>query len=332
VIDHAARFLPWADVAVPDGAKCFQKHEVSRIVSRDPTLMWNAERATVSEPSPVRRIALFYSPSLTTLPALNRFMVELGDRVGLVVLSPAYRIDGRSFWPSMLRRLWFSGSKFMTFWAVDSLAPRAIELLANLPFRVARHPVLKTAEKLSHQCGAKVFEAIDVNAPSVISAVSKYDADVLVVLHLSQEVNHAALRMARLGSLVIHPVVAPFEDRKCPAFWALAEKRQPGVSIHRVQAWFGEQETVVDKVLLPVDQKTSVAELNSLLYLYGAGLLTNAIAAIERGADIGREPVGKKHSRHFPSRRAVAMATRAGVSLWKFPHLRRLFVFALKNR
>lgn len=300
-------------------------------MNRDSTLTRNAEWGAVSEPSPVRRIALFYSPSLTSLPALNRFMVEFGDRVGLMVLSPAYRIDGRSFWPSMLRRLWFSGSKFMAFWVVDSLAPKAIRLLASLPFGAARHPVLNTPEKLSQQCGAKILEASDVNAPSVISTVSKYDADVLVVLHLGQEVNHAVLRMARLGSLVIHPVVAPFEDCKCPAFWSLAEKRQPGVSIRRVQARYGEQETVVDKVLLPVDQRMSVAELNSLLYLYGAGLVSNAIAAIERGTDIGRKPVGKRHSRHFPSRRAVAMAAEAGVSLWKLSHLRRLFVLALKK-
>lgn len=301
-------------------------------MSRDSALIRKVERGAVSEPSPVRRVALFYSPSLTSLPALNRFMVEFGDRVGLVVLSPAYRVDGRGFWPSMLRRIWFSGSKFTILWVIDALAPKVIDLLARLPIEAVGHPVLKTAKKLSQHCGAKVVEATYVNAPSIISAVSEYDADVLVVLHLSQEVNRAALRMARLGSLVIHPVVARFDDRKCPAFWALAEKRQPGVSIHRVQARFGEQETVVDKVLLPVDERTSVAELNSLLYLYGAGLLSNAIAAIERGTDMGSELVGNGHSRHFPSRRAVAMAAKAGVSLWKFAHLRRLFMLALKKR
>ena len=127
----------------------------------------------------------------------------------------------------------------------------------------------------------------------------------------------------------IHPSLLPSLRGPCPAFWALAERRTvSGVTIHLIDNARIDAGPILHQVEVPLDGRSSVAEVNTLLFLTGAGALDKVLEQLNscRGRP---QDLSAGRYRGFPSRAEVQASKGQGVRLCGLRHAVRLIAASL---
>lgn len=265
----------------------------------------------------VQRIVLCHLESLTCVPALNRIFDSFGDRIGLVLVSRRFDTAHGGFFDQLAASVRKSGVR-MTFWlGFDLISAQVVAVVARL-LRFIGRPALETLPALARRHGATLVETGDINGAETLDRLRDYAPDVLVVVNFDQILQPSAIAIPRLGAINIHPSLLPGLRGPCPVFWALAEGRTTsGATVHRIEDARIDAGSILRQAERPIDARRSVAEINTDLFLAGAGALGEALEDVSSGRMV-RAPAAGRY-RGFPSGDEVAEARRAGVrlcSLW----------------
>lgn len=266
----------------------------------------------------MKRIAFCHLESLTCLPALNRLFETHGDRIGLVLVSRRFDTNHGGFFAQLTASVRKSGVG-MTFWlGFDLISAQVVAgpvgKAARLLFCLGRRPALETLPALARRHGAVIIETGDINAPATLDRLRAYAPDALLVMNFDQILKPAAIAVPRLGALNIHPSLLPALRGPCPVFWALVEGRpRSGATLHRIEDARIDAGAILRQAEQPIDRRQSVAEINTRLFLAGAGVLGDALDDLAAGRP--GTPPGPGQYRGFPTRAEAVAARRAGVRL-----------------
>lgn len=261
----------------------------------------------------VQRIAFCHLESLTCLPALNRVFETCGDRIGLVLVSRRFDTAHGGFFDQLAASIRKSGVR-MTFWlGFDLISAQVVAGVSRL-LRFAGRPKFETLPALASRHGAVLVETGDINADVTLDRLRAYAPDALLVMNFDQILKPAAIAVPRLGAINIHPSLLPALRGPCPVFWALAEGHfASGATVHRIEDARIDAGAILRQAQRPIDRSRSVAEINTELFLAGAGALGEALEDLSSGRAVSTPAAGQYQG--FPTRIEVTEARRVGVRL-----------------
>ena len=171
----------------------------------------------------------------------------------------------------------------------------------------------------------KTREAFDAEIDAALRAA---DAELVVLAGFMRILSDGFVRGWEGKLINIHPSLLPDLRGPCPVFWALAEGRTTsGATVHRIEDARIDAGSILRRAERPIDARKSVAEINTALFLAGAGELGEALEDISSGRAVGPPAAGRY--RGFPSGDEVAKARRAGVRLCGLWYAIRLIAAAV---
>ena len=284
------------------------------------------------EAPPPLRIALCHLESLVCLPGLNVLFDEIGDRIGLVVLSRRFGPRHGGVLTQLRRGIRQSGWR-MTLWlGFDIVSAQIASALAIITAPLfGRQRPLRSIRSLASRHGARVVEVADVNDAGTIATVSEYAPDLVVVFNFDQILRPAVIDVAASGVINVHPSLLPAFRGPCPVFWALAGGcHETGVSIHAITNADIDAGPVVRQERRAMDRAQSAAEITSALFVAGARLLPDVVRQFATGSLRSSPQQGSPADYHgFPAAGDVARAARQGVRLCRAGFVLRLLAAAL---
>ena len=286
--------------------------------------------ATDADATP--RIVFCHIGSLSCLPALNLVFAELGDRIGLVLSSEVFAPRHGGFLRQTLESVRRMGMPLTLWFGFDLVSVKVVSRLARwIGFVIRRPPALATLDALAARHGAQLIPTGNVNSAETIAAVRAYDPDFIVVMNFDQILKAPLIALPRRGTINVHPSLLPALRGPCPTVWALAQRRSSsGVTIHVIDDEKIDAGPVLAQIEVPLDRNTSAAELNTRLFLTGAGALRATLDRFSADPTMGsRQDLAEGQYLGFPTANEMATLRRSGVRLFSLRHAVRLIAAVL---
>lgn len=281
---------------------------------------------------PPLRIALCHLDSLVCLPGLNVLFAEMGEQIGLVVLSRRFGPRHGGVITQLRRGLRRSGWR-MTLWlGFDIVSAQIASAIAAMTAPLlGRERPLHSIRSLASRHGARVIEVADVNDVATIATVSEFAPDLVVVFNFDQILQPAFIDIAASGVINVHPSYLPAFRGPCPVFWAMAQGcHETGVSLHTITNADIDAGPIIRQERRTIDRAQSAAEITSALFVAGARLLPGAVREFATGR---LQPAPQQGSpgdyQGFPAPGDVARAGKQGIRLWRAGFVLRLIAAAI---
>ena|GEM_PF-456574 len=291
---------------------CFTKPQVACSQRKTPFA------SILGEARPHMRIALCHLESLVCLPGLNALFDELGDQIGLVVLSRRFGPKHGGLLTQLRRGIRRSGWR-MTLWlGFDIISAQIVSAVATFaaPF-FGRRRSLRSIHSLASRYCASVLEVADVNEVKTIKAVSAFAPDLVIVFNFDQILQPAFIEVAKTGVINVHPSLLPSFKGPCPVFWAMAQScSEIGVSIHAITNAEIDAGPIIRQERMTIGRSNSAAEITSTLFLEGAKLLPGVVQELAAGRCRPLKQLCLADAYHgFPGAGDVARAVKQGIRL-----------------
>ena len=277
----------------------------------------------------VQRIAFCHLESLTCLPAINRLFLDLGDKIGLVVVSRRFGPKHGNMLHQFVANVRRSGLPMTLALGFDLVSAQIVARIAlGFSLITRRRPFLEALPELARRSGANLVRTADINSESMVATLKEYSPDIIIVMNFDQILKSAVIATPRIGVINIHPSLLPDFRGPCPVFWALAENRKKsGVSLHLIKDTMIDAGPVLVSIERGIDKMHSVAEIGSVLFVDGAAAAARTIEQLAAGINVGQEAKEGLY-RGFPESRDVAKLRRSGVGLWRVGHAVQLIAAA----
>jgi folate-dependent phosphoribosylglycinamide formyltransferase PurN len=278
------------------------------------------------------RIVLCHIGSLSCLPALNLVFAELGDQIGLVLSSRVFAPRHGGFLRQTLDSFRRLGVPLTLWFGFDLISVQVVSRIARWTrFVIRRPPALATLDALAARYGARLVETGDVNSAETLAVVRAYAPDFVVVMNFDQILKAPFIALPRRGTINIHPSLLPALRGPCPTIWALAQRRSgSGATIHLIEDEKIDAGPVLAQVEVPLDRNPSAAEVNTRLFLAGAGALRATLERFAADPGMGRRQVlAEGQYLGFPTATEITTLRRSGVRLFRVRHAVRLIAAVL---
>lgn len=280
------------------------------------------------------RVALCHLESLVCLPAINRLFTQMGDDIGLVVLSNRFGSRHGGLFHQFAANVRRSGVRLTLWLGFDIVAAQIAGRIGSWIEKLTRRrPALASARTLAVRHGARVLDVNDINETDAIAALDAYAPDVVVVMNFDQILRRPFI--SRAGWVInVHPSLLPALRGPCPVFWALARgETETGVSLHLIEDEMIDAGAMLVQRARTLDRARSVAEITADLFEEGAALVPHAVQALREEGAAGRLQDARKASyRGFPDRADMARSRRAGVRLCRARQLAGLLARSIGLR
>ncbi len=285
-----------------------------------------------NDEAPRLRIALCHLESLVCLPGLNVLFGEMGEQIGLVILSRRFGGRHGGLFTQLRRGIRRSGWR-MTLWlGFDIVAAQIVSAVASAtgPILDGERPLQSVRALASHH-GAEVIEVGDVNDAGTIATIAAYAPDLVIVFNFDQILKPAVIATAATAVINVHPSYLPSFRGPCPVFWALAEGcREAGVTIHSITDADIDAGPVLRLERTTIDPAQSVAEITSALFLTGARLVPGVVRELLAGRLRPAQRISSPDDYHsFPAPGDVARAVGRGIRLCRAGPVLRLMAAAI---
>jgi methionyl-tRNA formyltransferase len=266
------------------------------------------------------------------LPAINRLFIQMGDEIGLVILSNRFGSKHGGLVRQFVASARRSGFRLTLWLGFDIVTAQVAGRIGRwIETLTRRRPRLASVRVLANRHGATMLDVPAINSSETIGALRSYAPDVVLVMNFDQVLRREFIAAAPGQIINVHPSLLPALRGPCPVFWALAEGRdEAGVSLHLIEDENIDAGAVLAQRTRPLDRARSVAEITAALFEQGAVLVPEVVRAVREGRAVGRpQDVEGASYRGFPDRADVARARRAGVRLCRFWQLAKLLMMAV---
>lgn len=277
------------------------------------------------------RVALCHLESLVCLPAINRLFTQMGNEIGLVILSDRFgsRHGGplRQFAANVRR----SGVRLTVWLGFDIVAAQVTGRMGAWVEKLTRRrPRLASARVLAQRHGARVLDVADINGGDATAAVRAYAPDVVLVMNFDQILRQEFIATVAGPIINAHPSLLPALRGPCPVYWALVEARtEAGVTLHLIEDEKIDAGALLVQRATPLDPSSSVAETTAELFELAVALVPEALRTLPMylGHRQPQDPT-KASYRGFPDRANVARSRSAGIRLCRFRQVAALIARA----
>ena len=134
---------------------------------------------------------------------------------------------------------------------------------------------------LSH--GIEVFQPKKIREDANVEYLKKFDADIFIVVAFGQILTKNILDMPKYGCINVHASLLPKYRGAAPIQYAIIKgEHESGVTIMQMDIGM-DTGAMLDKVVVTIDENTTMGELHDALRVQGAALLLKVIDDIAAG-------------------------------------------------
>ncbi|KAF0137717.1 MAG: methionyl-tRNA formyltransferase [Xanthobacteraceae bacterium] len=292
-----------------------------------------------NDEAPRLRIALCHLESLVCLPGLNVLFGEMGEQIGLVILSRRFGARYGGLFTQLRRGIRRSGWRMTVWLGFDIVSAQIMSAVASATAPIlGRESPLQSVRALASRHGAKVVEVGDVNDAETIATMAAYAPNLVIVFNFDQILKPGVIATAATAVINVHPSNLPSFRGPCPVFWALAKGcREVGVSIHAITDGEIDAGPVLRQERTSIDPAQSVAEITSALFLAGARLVPGVVRELLEGRLRPSQRIPSPNDDQcdyysFPDPGDVASAIGRGIRLCHARPILRLMAAAIGRR
>lgn len=131
--------------------------------------------------------------------------------------------------------------------------------------------------------GIPVYQPVRIKEQEAVEVLRSFQADIFVVAAFGQILSEEILSMPEYGCVNIHASLLPRYRGAAPIQWAIIQgEGRTGVTIMQMDKGLDTGDMLM-KAEVPIDPKETGDSLHDKLAAAGAGLIVEALAAIERG-------------------------------------------------
>lgn len=131
--------------------------------------------------------------------------------------------------------------------------------------------------------GIPVYQPARIKEQEAVEVLRSFQADIFVVAAFGQILSEEILSMPEYGCVNIHASLLPRYRGAAPIQWAIIQgEGRTGVTIMQMDKGLDTGDMLM-KAEVPIDPKETGDSLHDKLAAAGAGLIVEALAAIERG-------------------------------------------------
>ena len=150
-------------------------------------------------------------------------------------------------------------------------------------------------KKFALEVGIPVFQPQRIKADEAIEELSKFEADLFVVVAYGQLLSKAILEMPKYGCINVHASLLPKYRGAAPIQWAILNgEEKSGVTIMQLDEGMDTGDMLL-KEEVPVGSQETGETLHDKLAIAGASLCVDALNQIEAGT-IKRTPQNSEES------------------------------------
>ncbi len=144
--------------------------------------------------------------------------------------------------------------------------------------RMTPTPVKEEAGRL----GIEIFQPDDVNCPSSIDNLKKFNADLFIVVSFGQILSGELLEVPKKFSINVHASLLPKYRGAAPINWAIANgEKETGITVIKMNEKMDEGEIILKEAVSIANNEDAV-ELSKRLSKKGVEPLLNSIDLIKR--------------------------------------------------
>ena len=134
--------------------------------------------------------------------------------------------------------------------------------------------------------GLPVYQPAKVKTPEVIAQLRELRPEIIVVAAFGQLLNQELLALPPLGCVNVHASLLPKYRGAAPIHYAILQgEKESGVTIMQMDIGM-DTGAMLDKVVVPIAENTTMGELHDALREQGAALLLEVIDKIAAGTAV----------------------------------------------
>lgn len=134
--------------------------------------------------------------------------------------------------------------------------------------------------------GYPVFQPQKVKTPEFVAELKAMAPDLIVVAAFGQFLSQEILDLPKYGCINVHASLLPKYRGAAPIQYAIIKgEQESGVTIMQMDIGM-DTGAMLDKVVVPIGENTTMGELHDALMEKGAELLLKVVAAIEAGSAV----------------------------------------------
>lgn len=228
----------------------------------------------------INRIAILTMDCLYTTIYLNSLVSELSDRVKIIFISDRIGKKYGSASKQGIDHYKQSGIKFILYLLAVHGFHKPFFLISNMLRRITNHPRIYLIKALAKKYNIEVMVIKDVNSQLVKNKLSELNIDFIVSAYFDQILHKEVFEFPEHGTINFHPGYLPSNPGPAATFWAVAENRPVGSTVHFVDSGI-DTGNIILREMISSDSSDSVIGLEYRIFSKAHMLTLKAISMIE---------------------------------------------------
>lgn len=134
--------------------------------------------------------------------------------------------------------------------------------------------------------GYEVYQPLKVKTPEFVAQLKAMEPDLIVVAAFGQFLSQEILDMPKYGCINVHASLLPKYRGAAPIQYAIIKgEKESGVTIMQMDIGM-DTGAMLDKVVVPIGENTTMGELHDELMVKGAELLLKVVDQLEQGTAV----------------------------------------------
>jgi|GEM_PF-1258469 len=251
----------------------------------------------------IESIAILTMDCLYTTIYLNSLVPELSDRVKIIFISDRIGEKYGSAPKQGIDHFKQSGIKFILYLLAVHGFHKPLFYTSNFLRRITKHPQTLVIKALAKKHNIEVMVIKDVNSERVKRKLYELNTDLLISAYFDQILHQDVFEIPEHGSINFHPGYLPSNPGPAPTFWALAENRPIGSTVHFIDSGI-DTGNIILREMISAGSSDSVIGLEHRIFSEAHVLTLKAMSMIENNT-LKVIPVDEEREyRSYPTKNA----------------------------
>ena len=253
----------------------------------------------------IESIAILTMDCLYTTVYLNSLVSELSDRVKIIFISDRIGKKYGSAPKQGIDHFKQSGIKFILYLLAVHGFHKPLFYISNFLRRITNRPQTLLIKALAKKHNIEVMVIKDVNSERVKSKLHELNTDLLISAYFDQILHQDVFEMPKYGTINFHPGYLPSNPGPAPTFWAVAENRPIGSTVHFIDSGIDTGDIIL-REMISTDSARSVIGLEYKIFSKAHVLTLKAISMIEKNTLKAIPADGYREYRSYPTKSSFA--------------------------
>ncbi|MBV1871046.1 MAG: hypothetical protein KUG83_00740 [Gammaproteobacteria bacterium] len=278
----------------------------------------------------INNIAILTMDCLYSTIYLNALMTTLSGRVKVIMVSDRIGEKYGSAPKQGLDHFRQSGFKFILYLLAVHGLHKPLFLIGNIVRRILNRPRIFLLSALAKHHNIEFMVVKDINSKQVKEKLTEINPDLIISAYFDQILDKDVFEAATYGTINFHPGYLPDNPGPAPTFWAIAENRPVGSTIHFIDSGIDTGDIIV-KQQVAHNASNSHIGLEYAIFATAHELTIQAIEMVQTNTAVPLSREGERVYHSYPDANAFIKLEQAGKCYFNLRDYAAFFTYVLPH-